>query len=65
MNWKGRTSKRSWPNISTNPGIFLEQVKKTMKNLIQDSRSPGLDLNPGPTKYGGLLTARRAVSSFM
>jgi hypothetical protein len=40
------------------PGIRLEGVKKTTKNLRQDSRSPVRDLNLGPLKYkAGVLTA--------
>jgi hypothetical protein len=31
------------------PGIYLEGLSKTMKNLSQDSQSPDRrDLNPGP-----------------
>jgi hypothetical protein len=46
-------------------GICLEGLKKTMKNLSQDSRSPGQDLNPRPPKYeAGVLTTqpRRSVN---
>jgi hypothetical protein len=40
-------------------GIFLERLRKTMKSLCQDSRSPGVDLNPGPPAYeAGVLTTR-------
>jgi hypothetical protein len=28
--------------------VFLEEVRVTTRNLIQDSRSSGLELNPGP-----------------
>jgi hypothetical protein len=46
MNWKGC-------------GICLEGLRKTTKNLSQDSRSPGRDLNPGPPEYeAGVLTTR-------
>jgi hypothetical protein len=41
---------------------------KTMKNLSQDSRSPGRGLKPGPPGYGaGVLTAcpRRWVTPFV
>jgi hypothetical protein len=32
-------------------GIFPERIRKTMKNLSQDSRSPGRDFNPGPPEH--------------
>jgi hypothetical protein len=39
--------------------ICLEGLRKTTKNLSQDSRSPGRDLNPGPPEYkAGVLTTR-------
>jgi hypothetical protein len=40
MNWKGCGRKRSWPNLRYYPGICLEGLRKTTKNLSQDSRSP-------------------------
>jgi hypothetical protein len=45
-------------------GIGLERLEKTMKNISQDDRSPGRDLNPeSPEHEEGLLTAqpRRSV----
>jgi hypothetical protein len=40
------------------PGIRLEELGKTTKNLSQDGVSPGRDLNPGSTEYeAGALTA--------
>jgi hypothetical protein len=40
------------------PGI-LEVLRKTVKNLSQDSRSPGWDINSGPPDYeAGVLTTR-------
>jgi hypothetical protein len=45
------------------PGTCLEGLGKTMKNLNQDSRSPGRHLNPGPAKYGaGVLTTQSICS---
>jgi hypothetical protein len=39
------------------PNISLVGLKKTMKNLSQDSRSLDLDLNTGPPEYeAGVLT---------
>jgi hypothetical protein len=51
INWKGCGSKRSWPNSQYYAGICLEGLRKTSKNLSQDSRSPGLYLNQGPPEY--------------
>jgi hypothetical protein len=49
----------SWRNLRYYPGVCLENLRKTMKNLSQDSRSPGQDLDPGPPKYeAGVLTTR-------
>jgi hypothetical protein len=39
------------------PGICLEELRKTTRNLTQDSRSPYRDLNLGPPKYeAGVIT---------
>jgi hypothetical protein len=40
------------------PGIRLEILRKTMKNLSQDSRSPSRNFNPGPPEYEGVLSTR-------
>jgi hypothetical protein len=37
-------------------GICLKGLTKTMGILSQDSRSPGRDLNPGPTEYDSAST---------
>jgi hypothetical protein len=34
----------------------MEGLKKTMENLIQDSRYSGQDLNPEPPEYEAALT---------
>jgi len=47
MNWKGLERKRSWPNLRYSPGIRLDKPRITTKNLTQDNRSPGQDLNAG------------------
>jgi hypothetical protein len=40
-------------------GHFLEELRKVMNNLNKDSRSPGLNLNPGPPEYeGGMVTTQ-------
>jgi hypothetical protein len=47
-------------------GIRLEGLRKAKKNLCQDSRSPGRDMNPGPIEHeAGVLTTqpRRSVAS--
>jgi hypothetical protein len=31
------TWKQSWPNLGQYPGIFLEELRKTMANLSQNS----------------------------
>jgi hypothetical protein len=39
------------------PGIRVERLVKTMKNLREDSRSLGRDFNSGPPEYeAGVLT---------
>jgi hypothetical protein len=40
-----------WPNFEGLSGIRLESLREATRNLSQDSRSPGRDLNPGPPKY--------------
>jgi hypothetical protein len=51
MNGKTYGRKRPWPNLKCYPGIFLDGLRKTTKNLSQDSRSAGRDLKPGPPEY--------------
>jgi hypothetical protein len=38
-------------NLRYNPGIRLEVMNKTTKNLSQDSRSPGRDINRVSSEY--------------
>jgi hypothetical protein len=40
-------------------GICLEGLRKTTKNLSQDSRSPGRDLNPRFSEYEARVLATR------
>jgi hypothetical protein len=62
MNRKGCGTKQSWPNLRYYPGICLEGLRKTTKNLTQDNRSPGRDLNPGPPEYeAGVLPLNHEV----
>jgi hypothetical protein len=53
MNWKGFGRKRPWPNVRFYSKIRLEGLRKTMKNLNQNSRSPDRDLNLAPPEYVG------------
>jgi hypothetical protein len=51
MNWKECGRKWSRPNLRYCPGIRLEGLRKTMKNLSHDIWSPGRDFNTGPPEY--------------
>jgi hypothetical protein len=51
--------KRSWPNFKVLSRHSTEGMRKTTKNLSQDSFSTGRNLNPRPSEYeAGVLTAR-------
>jgi hypothetical protein len=50
INWNGCGSGRGLI-LRYYPGIVVESLRKITKNLSQDSRSPGRDLNPGPPEY--------------
>jgi hypothetical protein len=41
INWKRFGRKRSWPNLRHYPGTCPEGLRKTTRNLSQDSRSLG------------------------
>jgi hypothetical protein len=43
MKWEGCGRKRSWPNLRHYPGSCPEGLRKTTKNLSQDSLFPGRD----------------------
>jgi hypothetical protein len=47
MTWEGFSRKRSWPILRYCPGIRLQGLRKTMKDLNQESRSPGPRFEPG------------------
>jgi hypothetical protein len=50
MNWKGRGSGRGLI-LRQYFGMCLEGLWKTTKNVSQDSRFTGRDLNRGPPEY--------------
>jgi hypothetical protein len=65
-NWKESWRKRPWPNLRYCPGICLQGLRKTTRNLNQDSRSPQRDLNPGPLEYeAGVLISRPRSSVYI
>jgi hypothetical protein len=51
MNSKGLGKKRPLPNLMYYPGIHLEGLRKTTRNLSEDNRSAGRDLNLGPLEH--------------
>jgi hypothetical protein len=51
--------KWSWTCLRYHPGICVEELRKTTKNLSQDTRSPGRDLNPGLPAYEAVLVITR------
>jgi hypothetical protein len=54
-----------WPNLRCYPGICLERLRNSTKNLSEDSVPPGRDSNQGPPQYeAGILTARRGPTHF-
>jgi hypothetical protein len=59
MNWKVLGRKRSWPNLKVLSRHSPGRTEISHENLSQDSRSPGLDSNPGSPEYeAGVLTTR-------
>jgi hypothetical protein len=50
MHWKGYGRKLSWSVLSYS-GMLSGGLRKTAKNICQDSRSLGRDLNLGPPEY--------------
>jgi hypothetical protein len=65
MKLEGFGGKRSWPNFKILSRHSPGGTEENTKNIIQDSRSPDRDLNPGPleNEVGGLTTQpRRSLS---
>jgi hypothetical protein len=62
VNWKGCERKRSWPNLSSYPGLYLEILRKTTKTS-QDNPSLELgishigsrDVNHLTTTFGNMI----------
>jgi hypothetical protein len=53
----------SWPILRYYPGICLEDLRKAMKNLSQDSQHPGQNSNWVPDGYkSGVLPSEPACS---
>jgi hypothetical protein len=50
MNWKGFCRKRSWPNLRYYSAIRVKGLRKSTKNLNQNSRSPGPRIEPGTSR---------------
>jgi hypothetical protein len=65
LNCKGCGRKQSWPNPKVLPRIYLEGLRKTTKNLSEDSQSPGRELYPGPPEYEAGVLAIRPRRSVM
>jgi hypothetical protein len=64
MNWKAFGWKQSWPNVRYYAGICLKGLRNTTKELRENSRSLGWNLNLGYPEYeAGVLTiqSRRSV----
>jgi hypothetical protein len=59
MIWKGFGRKRSWYHFQVLSQNSTVGLKKTTKNLNQNSRSPRRDINQAPPEYeAGMLTTR-------
>jgi hypothetical protein len=50
MNWKGSGRKWLWPNLNYYSGMYMEGVRKTMKNLRQAGIWGGIG-----TKYVSIM----------
>lgn len=63
MNRNESRKSRSLYHLRYYTVIYLGGLRKTMKNLGQDNRSPGWNLKPEPHKHEAVLTTppRRSV----
>jgi hypothetical protein len=57
--------KAVWPNFEGLSDIRLEGLREATRNLSQDSRSPGRDLNSGPPKYEAYFPTTRPRRSIL
>jgi hypothetical protein len=55
MIWKGFGRKLSWPNFKPLSQHSSGGTQEDYLNLSQESRSLGLDLNPGPPEYEAVM----------
>jgi hypothetical protein len=51
MNWNECGRMRRWPNLCYHPDTCLEVLRKTKKDLIQDTRSPSRDSNSARSQF--------------
>jgi hypothetical protein len=65
INWIECGRKRSWSNLRNYPRTCMETMKKTTKNLNQNSRSADRDLKPESAKYeAGVLVMKFGISLY-
>jgi hypothetical protein len=59
--------KQTWLNFKYYPGICLEGLRRTTKNLSHDSRYSGQDLNSRPPEYevGEKLTYASSLDMYL
>jgi hypothetical protein len=60
---EGCGRKQSWPNFWYNSGIFLEGLRKTMKNFREDNRYPGRDSNRSHPEFKSEALPLKVVCS--
>jgi hypothetical protein len=59
INWKGFVGSVCGLILRYYPGIHMQGLRKTMKNLNQDSWSPALRFEAGTLKYKAVVLATR------
>jgi hypothetical protein len=65
MNWKGCGRMRPRPNLRYYPSICMEGLRKTTKNLSQNSRCPGRDLNSWSPEYKEGVLVIHSTTTFV